>query len=260
LAQNDQTLLRERRIDLSVKEYQSLTNLCNSINPSSFITQIGCISITSGDIKILDPSSLLVLPITRKIVNSMMVLFKNREIVMSNINKNYGNLSSFMKINYNSHDKDMVAMNQQLLKSNKIFFPIATAVTSTVDSLYWSFIVAFSSSKSIVYFNPDERMLNDVSIETSLAQVKVVLETQAILEEKTIAWTVMKKSNITSQALPVLSNINNSGICMLKCMDYLLDDLPFDFDDASFKSYRNSIGLFLKNRNIPYDIMFENCN
>ena len=68
----------------------------------------------------------------------------------------------------------------------------------------------------------------------------------------TSTWEMITTSTVPWHRLPELSTPDNSAICMLKSFDYLTNDLPFDFDDISFKSYRNSMALFLKNECISY--------
>ena len=111
----------------------------------------------------------------------------------------------------------------------------------------------FPTRKEIIFFNMDNRLLNEEIKSKFCNDVKEFInnENEYHNEEKIIWKNVLTPTN-NWEKLPTITNINDSSLLLLKTIDFLSYSLPFDFDLISFKSFRNSITISLRHQQIAY--------
>ena len=186
--------------------------------------------------------------IPRKIINCMIFLYMKRDITLCKENKNR------IASKYYTLDVQLESIKHadtvKLCSNHQLLFPMT--YTNEQHTAY-CLVVAFPARKEILFFNMDNRLLNEEIKSNLCNDVKEFInnENEYHNEEK-INWKNVLTPVNNWEKLPTITNVNDSSLLLLKTIDFLSDSLPFDFDQISFKSFRNSITISLRHQQIPY--------
>ena len=106
--------------------------------------------------------------------------------------------------------------------------------------------------KEIIWFDPNQATITSIVKAAILKNVLKFIEHQSIHYTETfnvLQWHLFDKPT----TLPLqLTNNCDSGVFMLKYVDLLMDDLPFDIDQAAISNYRNILALFIISCSLTY--------
>ena len=106
--------------------------------------------------------------------------------------------------------------------------------------------------KEIIWLDPNQATITSIVKADILKNVLKLIQHQSIHYTETfnvLQWHLFDKPT----TLPLqLTNNCDSGVFMLKYVDLLMDDLPFDIDQAAISNYRNILALFIISRSLTY--------